>query len=155
MQRRKPLRSMSPKRLAAFKAGMLKGPLQKAAKEYRPKKMRPRAKGNSGQMEAFHKVWDDPERPHVCEVCGRPLFERPDDMGDREAVEVWVRQMSHLLPKGSYRRAKTKTKNIRLHCYECHDTWHEFKDLGLRGNPLWWRTFELYDELIAEENGVR
>lgn len=88
-------------------------------------------------------------------MCKRPLFDRPEDMSDREAVAAWVRQMSHLLPKGSYRRMKTNPKNIRLHCHQCHDTWHEFKDLGLRGNPSWWPTFELYDELMREANGLK
>jgi hypothetical protein len=157
MERRKGIRSMSEKRLALFKAGKLKKPKPKAwpSSKAPRKAMRPRAKGNTGQMEAFVEVWNDPERPHVCEVCGAELFPKPDDMGDRAAVEAWVRQFSHLLPKGSYRKMKTNPRNIRLQCHECHDKWHEFKDTCLRYEPAWRPTFDLYDQLKKEANGVK
>lgn len=157
MERRKGLRSMSEKRLALFKAGKLKKPTPKAwpSSKAPRKDMRPRAKSNTGQMDAFGEVWHDPNRPHVCEVCGTDqLFPEPDDMTDREAVAAWVRQFSHLLPKGSYRKLKKDPRNIRIQCHGCHDKWHEFKDHGLREDPLWFATFRLYDGLKAEQNGV-
>lgn len=138
--KRSRLNPMSAKRMEALRNGT-------APKRVR-KPMRARAKGNKSQVDVFARVWR--ERPHQCEVCGRPLFPMPDDRSDREAMAAWVRQFSHLLPKGSYRRAKDDTRNIRLKCHPHHDEWHEFKDHGLRYDPLWRVIFELYDALLIE-----
>lgn len=56
----------------------------------------------------FMSIWR--RRPHVCEICGRPLGSEP-----------LTYMFDHLLEKSKYPDLKWEPDNIVLACLECHD----------------------------------
>lgn len=118
------------------------GMVMKASSLAAPKKkMRARSKTNEGWLKwAMKEVWS--KRPHACEVCRVPIaFATPANF-------------SHLLPRGSYRKYKLDTRNVRIQCAECHHEWHDRGPAALFHEDRWWRTVTLYRELCDEANGV-
>lgn len=94
-------------------------------------------------MDVFREIWA--EREHVCEVCGHYLG---DDM---QPI-----MMSHLLPKGTYRKYKLDKRNIAIKCEPCHRAWHVAGPTRLQyAGEGWAAICDKYYELIAEANGVK
>lgn len=77
----------------------------------------PKKKGKTGELALFKEIWN--ERPHFCEVSGKPL------------KEFSVGLFSHVLTKGAYPGFRLYKKNIVLCTYEWHQTW----EIGNRDLP--------------------
>jgi hypothetical protein len=109
----------------------------------KPKRLAPRKKkvGVKTQMAFFQEIWA--ERDHVSEVSGQWL-------GD----DLDVRTMSHLLPKGAYRRYKFDPRNIVLLTADEHELWHLKGPDFLRQFDSWKPVCDLYFELRDEANGL-
>lgn len=79
-------------------------------------RIKPRSEKNkeivAQELLMFKQIWE--ERPHFCEVTGKPLG----------AFDV--RLFSHVLTKGAYPKFRLYKKNIVLCLYEKHFEW-EFK----------------------------
>ena len=74
-------------------------------------------KGKTGELELFKEIWN--ERPHICEVDGKPLG----------AFSVGL--FSHVLTKGAYPGFRLYKKNIVL----CRLKWHQQWEIGNRDVP--------------------
>ena len=110
----------------------------------KPKRIKPRAAKKPGaktQMEVFQQIWA--ERDHVSEVSGQWL-------GD----DLDVRTMSHLLPKGAYRRYKYDPRNLVLMTPEEHELYHLKGPEFLSQFDEWKPVCDLYFELRDEANNV-
>lgn len=176
LQRRTPLKQWASLRRAPFKVKSINALLGEGkvfrASTFtgRPKPIRKRAKrkvGELSQVEVFQLIWED--RPHVSQISGLPLVPEPDDKTDELAMKAWIRQFSHLLPKGTYRRLKSDQRNIWLKTSAEHDFWERhkvrsaraFKEAILKGQRPpgtflgWQRCCNQYQTLIAEANGVQ
>lgn len=144
LKRRTPLRTkktFKPKGSTSIERMLGEGLIKKASTLKR-KPMRKIAKTQKGWWDVALEVWD--ERPHNCEVCSVPL-------GD-ECAPIF---MSHLLPRGSYRKYKRDHRNIRVQCPECHSRWHKYGPEALQWSFRWRSTCDLYFQLRNEANGVQ
>lgn len=119
------------------------GKLQKGSTfKAKPKPMRKRAQKNGPtQMDVFRQIWA--ERPHVSEVGGEFLGE-----------EMQPIFMSHLLPKGSYRKYKLDKRNIVLMTAEEHIVWGDIGPRHLQHMDKWKLVCEKYYQLRDESNGI-
>lgn len=156
LKRKTPLRAKKPLNRAV--AGLVsKMPALKRAssldKPKERKKRKPLRAKPTGQLKVFREIWE--EREHVSEVSGAPLVDLPDNPKEEpEQMTAWVRQFSHLLPKGSYRRYRLDKRNIVLKTAEEHDLWHELGPEELMFSPGWAEVCDRYFELKREANGV-
>jgi hypothetical protein len=108
----------------------------------KPKPMRKRAKTTGPtQIEFFREIWS--ERPHFSEVSGEFLGE-----------EMQPICMSHLLPKGSYRKFKFRKDNIVLMTPDEHQLWHSEGPGNLMFSKGWSAICDKYFELKREANGL-
>lgn len=84
--------------------------------DFKKANIKPRSEKNkklvTQELLMFKQIWE--ERPHFCEVTGKPLG----------AFDV--RLFSHVLTKGAYPKFRLYKKNIVLCLYEKHHEW-EFK----------------------------
>lgn len=149
LQRKTPMkRGKAPERIpkgcTTVERMLGEGLLQRASSfTAKPKPMRKRAKTTGPtQIEFFREIWA--ERQHFSEVSGTPL-------GD----EMQPIFMSHLLPKGSYRRFKFRKDNIVLMTAIEHQIWHASGPERLIFAHGWRLVCEKYFELKAEANGIR
>lgn len=89
---------------------------EKKQTNFKTSKINPRSEKNKAiiaqELLMFKQIWE--ERPHFCEVTGKPL----------KAFDV--RLFSHVLTKGAYPKFRLYKKNIVLCLYEKHFEW-EFK----------------------------
>jgi hypothetical protein len=99
------------------------------------------SKEGTGELDFFHKIWA--ERPHVCEISGRKINERPDlDMGR------WVSCFSHILPKGSFGRYRLNPENIVLMLPELHHQWHSKGRIELISGKYGEKWAEVFEKKI-------
>ena len=80
-------------------------------------KLSEKKKKKTGELDLFKEIWK--ERPHFCEVSGKPIH------------EFSVGLFSHVLSKGSYPGFRLYKKNIVLCLYSWHTQW----EVGDRNVP--------------------
>ena len=148
LQRKTPLRrgrkpERTPKGATTIERLLGEGKVQRAsAFKAKPKPLKKRAKKEgSSQMDLFREIWD--ERPHFSEVSGEFL--------GNEMQPIF---MSHLLPKGSYRKYKFRKDNIVLMTAEEHMAWHSWGPAKLMFLKGWNLICDRYFELKLEANNV-
>lgn len=148
LHRRTPLRKVSLKKEEKKRMGlseMKKSGLVQKASEFtsKPRKrLKARSPNNPGWWDVALEIWD--ERKRECEVCHLWLL-------NEEPTPILF---SHLLPRGSYRNFKRDKRNIRIHCAECHQRWHDFGPDALSEDPAWKKVTDLYYALRNEANKV-
>lgn len=115
------------------------------------KKMKHRAKGASGQKALFIDIFR--RRGPTSQVSGLPLVDIPD--GDGKEYELhwkaFLRQFSHILPKGAYKKAMLDEENIVIKTGDEHELW-ETKKWTLRELPEWQWVFALEERLKEKYN---
>jgi hypothetical protein len=108
------------------------GKIQRASSfTAKPKPLKKRSPNNPGWWDVALEIWE--ERPHVCEVYGTSLGDVP--------LPIF---MSHLLPRGSYRKYKRDKMNIRLMSPEAHNLWHKEGPKNLIHLPEWKQVCTIY-----------
>lgn len=99
------------------------------------------------EITVFDEIWA--ERPHVSQVSGLPLIEKPD-FSNKTGWRMWVSQFSHLVPKGSYRGMRLRKENIVLKTFEEHRQWHEVPKSELPAlHPGWEAIIRQYQQELA------
>ncbi len=112
------------------------------------RKVSDRRSGRPSEVDLFDEIWD--ERPHRSEVSGIFLTDRPHSRGDHDAMRQWVRQFSHLVPKGTYPSMRLRKDNIVLKTAYEHDLWHNTpKHELLKLHPGWEAIIKRYHEQLA------
>jgi hypothetical protein len=149
IQRRTPLRKVSLKKEEKKRMGLSdlkKSGLVQKASEFTSKprrKLKARSPNNKGWWDVALEIWD--ERKRECEVCHLWLL-------NEDPTPILF---SHLLPRGSYRNLKRDKRNIRIHCAECHQKWHDFGPEALSEDLEWKKITDLYYALRDEANKVK
>lgn len=147
LRRRTPLRSTAqlrakkalkrtpfkPKGVDAIAKLLGEGAIKKASSiSKKPRKpMRKRTKGPTGEMKLFILLYH--ERGGYSEISGIPLLPPEHDW--------FVRQFSHILPKGTYPEFRLLEDNIVLKTAEEHRQWEEEK-WTLHAKQEWQWVFE-------------
>ena len=122
----------SPEKLA-------KENLKKEAKYTKASNYKTKPRKITGEGDVFSRIWNS--RLHNCEVCGRPLIRKKNEVGI----------FSHILSKGASPQMRLDEDFILLmgdslwpHC-GCHAKW-ENRTENMRNMEIWKPIFLLLDE---------
>ena len=121
------------------------GPMKRGAPL---RKVSDRKRALPSEVDVYDEIWE--ERPHRSEVSGAFLMDRPHSRGDHDEMRQWVRQFSHLVPKGTYPGMRLRKENIVLKTAYEHDLWHNTpKHELMKLHPGWEGIIRRYHEQLA------